>query len=539
MYTHEILFSDGGKHDKVKLYKIILLSFLFFIAVFPQSFFRDLWEPDEPRFALVAKEMIQSGNFIMPHRNNKPYPDKPPLFFWTIAFSSLATGGINTSAAILPSAASGAALVFLVFFLARRLGEEDDVALLSAIVLATSFKIFWQASHAQIDMLLAFLVCFAMYAFLRLEGDGKNRYLLLAWGAMGLATLAKGPVGFILPLGSMLAYRRWTGKRSYRDFFRIGGIVVFAGIVGCWLTLLIVQGLQNGESAYLQNILFKQTVVRFAKSWHHHQPVYYFFKVILYDFFPWSPFLVSLLILKFRKMKFTDNEKFLLSWFFFVLLFFSIPMGKRGLYILPLYPAAAILVASFLRGFTSEKPYVIPARIVAIVYGLLGVILIVKHTLSFPGTPAVSLRWFGVACLVLAIWIFLWKNRPIVPIILTQLMLFFVVGYWVVPVLNLNNSARTFVHRNMSFLDKGSKIAIAQYRSAHVLYGDRNLVEFPGISESDNIASFVAFLEKTPDSFGILSQIWTTRLKKMGIPVKILNERRVGNKKLCFIRIRD
>jgi 4-amino-4-deoxy-L-arabinose transferase-like glycosyltransferase len=521
----------------VKLTKILLLSFVFFMVVFPQSFFRDLWEPDEPRFALVAREMVQTGNYVMPHRNNEPYPDKPPLFFWAIALSSLVTGGVNSVSALLPSALAGAFLILLVFFLARRLIGDDDTALLSALILATSFKVFWQASHAQIDMLLAFLTTLAMYGFTRLETGGGKRNVVLAWIAMALATLAKGPVGFVLPLGAMLVYRRWSGKGRYRALFSAGGIASFLGIVGCWLVLLIIQGLHTGESAYLQNILFKQTVVRFANSWHHYQPVHYFFKVILYDFFPWSPFLISLAILKFRKMSFSDTEKFLFSWLLFVILFFSIPMGKRGLYILPLYPAAAILVAGFFRERREGKWFSIPVKIVAIIYGLLGLLLVAKGSLSFPGTASVSLRLPGVFCMAVALWILFQRNRPIVPIVVGQLLLFIVIGYWATPIINQNNSIRSFVQKNMTFLTDNSKVAIAQYRSAHVFYGDRNLVEFPGISESDNIAAFVSYLEKTPDSFGILSRKWTTRLKQMGIAVEVLNERRVGNKQLCFIRI--
>lgn len=522
----------------MKWTKILLLSFLFFLTVFPQSFLRDLWEPDEPRFALVAREMIQTGDFVMPHRNNKPYPDKPPLFFWTIALSSLATGGVNASAALLPSALAGAFLILLVFFLARRLIGDDETAFLSALILASSFKVFWQASHAQIDMLLALLTTIAMYGFTRLETGGGKRNVILAWAVMALATLAKGPVGFILPIGAMLVYRWWSGKRRYRELFSPGAIAVFLVIVGCWLLLLLIQGLRAGESVYLQNILFKQTVVRFAKSWHHYQPVYYFFKVVLYDFFPWSPFLVSLVILKFRKMKFTDTEKFLFSWVFFILLFFSIPMGKRGLYILPLYPAAAILVVGLFRNRPEGKWFSIPVKIVAFIYGILGVILLVKGSLSLQGLATVSLLWPGILCVAASFWVFFRHDRPIIPIVAAQLMLFLFIGYWATTTINQNNSVRPFVRKNMTFLNDKSKVAIAQYRSAHVFYGDRNLVEFPGVYESDNISAFVSYLRKTPDSFGILSREWTTGLEQMGIPVEVLNERRVGHKNLCFIRIR-
>jgi len=212
-------------------------------------------------------------------------------------------------------------------------------------------------------------------------------------------------------------------------------------------------------------------------------------------------------------------------------------MGKRGLYILPLYPAAAILVAGFFRERREGKWFSIPVKIVAIIYGLLGLLLVAKGSLSFPGTSSVSLTLPGVFCMAVALWILFQRNRPIAPIVVGQLLLFIVIGYWATPIINQNNSIRSFVQKNMTFLTDNSKVAIAQYRSANVFYGDRNLVEFPGISESDNIAAFVSYLEETPDSFGILSRKWTTRLKQMGIAVEVLNERRVGNKQLCFIRI--
>ena len=126
----------------------------------------------------------------------------------------------------------------------------------------------------------------------------------------------------------------------------------------------------------------------------------------------------------------------------------------------------------------------------------------------------------------------------------TILILFFAfnilassVGGFLFPYLNKRNSMRFFVKDYQKFLDKNSKIAIAQFRSAHVLYGDRNLVEFPYQDEEDNIDLFVKYLRETPDSFGIVKKIWCEKLKKMGIPIKVLAERKVGSKHLCFIKI--
>jgi len=96
---------------------------------------------------------------------------------------------------------------------------------------------------------------------------------------------------------------------------------------------------------------------------------------------------------------------------------------------------------------------------------------------------------------------------------------------------------RFFVKEYEKFLDKNSKVAIAQFRSAHVLYGNRNLIEFPYQDEEDNIDLFVEYLRKTPNSYGIVKKLWCERLKRMGIPIKILAERKVGSKHLCFVKI--
>jgi 4-amino-4-deoxy-L-arabinose transferase-like glycosyltransferase len=520
------------------IYKIAILSFVLFGICFSSAFFRDLWEPDEPRFALVAKEMIESGNYIMPHRNKHPYPDKPPFFFWTIAASSKLTGGINTQAAILPAAIALAISIFLVFFIAKELTGDEKTAFWGAVIFATSNKIFWQGSHAQIDMVLSALIYGVIYCFLLHMKKGKHKYLIYAYALMGLATLTKGPVGFIIPLGSIITYKL-IKKEPLKSIFSVSSILMFSVVVGGWLSALIIMSIVTDNMDYLNNILFKQTVVRFAKSWHHHQPVFYFFKAIMYDFFPWSLFLAGYIIKKFKEKRlFTDNL-FAASWFSFTILFFSIPMGKRGLYILPLYPAAAVLVAQFFKELRAGSRYLkIPAVFSGILYTLIGIAgFIMKNKIESKGYD-INLLPLSLVLVTGGITLLLKRNdkQTVRKLFMSvQIFLFGFVSIMVFPALNFRNSARQFVQENIKIMGKDATLALAQYRSAHVLYGDRNVIEFGGVEEEDTFEDFLIYLKETPNSFGIVKERSMENLMKRKEPVIVLNSCKVGSKKLYLI----
>jgi 4-amino-4-deoxy-L-arabinose transferase-like glycosyltransferase len=517
--------------------QVFLISLILFSIGFTSSFFRDLWEPDEPRFALVAREMINSGNFVMPHRNNRPYPDKPPLLFWAIAGFSTVTGGVNSVSALLPSALSLAISILLVFLIAKKLTKNENMAFLASVVFATAFKPYWQGTHAQIDMLLSCLVYGSVYFVLKFFEDKRLKNLYLFYFLMGLAVLAKGPVGFIIPLGTVLLYRYFK-KESVKEVLNFKGIFIMLFVVGVWLTLLIVQSVANGEIDYLKNILFKQTVVRYAKSWHHKQPFYYFFKVILYDFFPWSPFLIAYFVKQFKEKEYFKKDLFIFVWFLFTMLFFSIPSGKRGLYILPMYPAVALMVGILIYKEKLNSLYlVIPSVFVGIIYMLAGIFLIFKkNKLPVPENVQLNVLIPAVLFLLCGILILILKNKRFEVIAVTQIVIYSYISFVAFPAMNVNNSARQFVKQNIKIMGQKGKLAIGQYRSAHVFYGDRNLIEFGGINEEDNLKQVAKFLKQGNNNFAIVKEKSLNTLKKIGLNIIVLNKRRVGNKVLCLVK---
>ena len=327
----------------MSLFERLGLLILALVLFLPGIGGRDLWNPDEPRYAEVTREMREGGDWFVPHLNGKVYSEKPPLLFWMIAGASLATGEVGPVAARLPSLLAGIVTLFLLFGMARRLFDRR-VAWWSVAILATSARILWQARVGQIDMLLLALVTLAMYFFVRGWLEHRPGFFRLFFLAAGFGTLAKGPVGLLPPLLSIVAFAFFSGERARLREMRIAsGLAIWAGVVLLWL----VPGGILGGMSYLETMVVKQNVTRYADPWHHFQPFYYYLTTVPADFLPWIFFLPGALWLGWRRA--TANERrgclFALCWMVVTVLFFSISPAKRTVYVLQMFPAMAMLVA--------------------------------------------------------------------------------------------------------------------------------------------------------------------------------------------------
>jgi 4-amino-4-deoxy-L-arabinose transferase-like glycosyltransferase len=321
----------------------------------------DLWNPDEPRYAQVAREMVNGGDWILMHYNGKIYGHKPPLFFWLIAFSTYLWGGFTSFAVRFPSAFFGTFTVLLTFFLGKHL-YSSRTGFLSGLILATSFEFFFLSTRADIDSTLTFfttasLLCFFLwYQY----GKGKreeqwNTKGLCIYGfyiGMALATLAKGPVGFILPLLVSLVYlmiqKDWKGMKGMK---LLPGMILFIVIVLSWY----LPALMKGGKEYFNETLLRHSLSRFAEGTTHVRPFYYYLYTFSADFLPWILFLPSAIVYGFSKGVVEKRREFLflLVWFAVIFIFFSISKGKRGLYLLPLYPVASLMVGRLWDDFIS------------------------------------------------------------------------------------------------------------------------------------------------------------------------------------------
>jgi 4-amino-4-deoxy-L-arabinose transferase-like glycosyltransferase len=322
------------------------------------------WPSDEPRFVLVAKQMLESGDWLFPHRGIELYSDKPAPYFWMLAAAHALIGNWQWSF-LLPSLLAGIGVLWLVCDLGRRLwnpraGLYAGMAVLCAVQFAYQFK------RAQIDPSLSFFTTLSLYGLCRHLLLGPHwRWFWLGCFAAGIGVILKG-VGF-LPLLILLPYAamrvtRWQGLpalgtgNAWR--WSLGGLAVLAAIA-IWLAPMLIAAHADPtpeHRAYVHDLLFRQTLERYADPWHHYKPFWYFGEIVLLF---WAPFSLALFWLwrPWREAwRARDARVWLpLAWGLIVIAFFSFSAGKRDMYILPALPAFALAAAAFLPALCERR----------------------------------------------------------------------------------------------------------------------------------------------------------------------------------------
>ncbi len=522
---------------------------------------RDLWSPDEPKYALVAQEMITSGEWLIPHVNGRLYPDKPPLFFWSIAAASLLFGGVGQSAAVFPSIVAGVVVLLATARLTHLLAPDAPrwAPVLAVGMLAVTYRFAQQMLHGQIDMLLTactttaflFLVCGSGFAP---KVDARRRHLVAGFALMGLANLAKGPVGLLIPLGGLLvgarlAHRdrgepRLSLRRRLIDPRAWWPLILVPAL---WLVPAAIHAFASGQEIWLSDILFKQTAVRYANSWHHHQPVWYFLIVPLYDMLP-IVWLLPAAIPSLWKTRTPESypfaRKLLAGVFLFAIVFFSIPSGKRGLYLLPAYPMVAVWLSLDLahrlqtRGRSARSPRFAGA-VLACLAGTIATVLLVRPLIeNFAEENQLDVRtWFlalPLSLIALAGAFLAWRGADrwsLSSVGLAMGSLYLILAIWIHPALDPLKSARPFLQEARSQLIEDASAGIVDFR-AEFAFPHGGLFEAdPGDAKSlDAIAQRLA----GRDAFWLMVREKNLESILRRIPesasVVEINRRRIGDK---------
>jgi 4-amino-4-deoxy-L-arabinose transferase-like glycosyltransferase len=294
--------------------------------------------PDEPRYARVAVEMHRSGEWVRPTLQGKPWLEKPPLYYW-LAGAGYTVLGETETAARLPSVLASLCLVALTALIGRRL-YGAAAGLHAGFALGTSLLFFVYARAASMDMLLAAGVTGAVgFAGLRLLDLAGRHAMVAAWACAGLATLAKGPLGLLLPVlvmaGYLLAMRRWS---ALREVISPAGILAFLAVAAPWYLLVW----RDQGRHFVDVFLLDHNVQRFASTIHRHPgPPWYYLPLLLGGFFPWSGLLLpGLARLSPRR---APADLFMTLWLVLPLVFFSAAGSKLPGYILPCLPPLALV----------------------------------------------------------------------------------------------------------------------------------------------------------------------------------------------------
>ncbi len=491
---------------------------------------RDPWPADEPRFVLVAKQMVDSGDFLFPHRGGELYPDKPPLYFWILALAHGLVGSWRWSF-LLPSLLAGLGTLACTYDLGRRLWTPR-AGLWAAIAVLASFQFVYQFKRAQIDPTLVFFTTVALY--------GLCRHLLLGpawrwfWGgcfAAGLGVISKG-VGF-LPLLALLPFAlmarwRWRGLAPLgqgNGWRWAGAAPAFLAAIALWLVPVLAIGLTSGNpehQAYLQNILFKQTAQRYVDPWHHYEPAWYFLEVVAFYWLPFSlalPWLVKPWAQAWRER---DARTWLpLAWVLLVLAFFSASAGKRDMYILPALPALALAAAPFLDAIAMRAGF---RRAVLGFVLVFSAVLAVAGALALVGEPGFEKklvaerglgpegRWLwamlagvGAAGLVAAL---AWRVRgALKACALMFVLLWLGYGFVAHPVFDRENSARGLMADARALAGDGVTIGLVDWKEQNLLQAVGPVAEF-GFRQppASQLAAAVAWERADPDRRRLLVQ---------------------------------
>jgi 4-amino-4-deoxy-L-arabinose transferase-like glycosyltransferase len=338
---------SGAQSRSARFIRIALCAIVAAILYLPALGGPALLEPDEGRYAEIAREMVVSGDYVTPRDNWVRYFEKPPLVYWATA-GSIRIFGADEFAVRLPAAVFSIGQVALV----AALGElifGASVGLLAALALALSPLFFGFARFATIDPALAFFLTAAMAAFYRDTQSreatvSSHRWLMVAATMLALGTLAKGPVAVVLggaiAIGFMLIERRW---REIARFPWLSGSVIYSAIVIPWFAITAAR-----NPGFLRFFLLHEHVQRYLQSTEHGWGPYFLVIVAIAGTWPWFFFAVSgaLSLLKNSALE-TERRRpaitFLMLWFAIVLIFFSIPRSKLGSYMLPGLPPIAVL----------------------------------------------------------------------------------------------------------------------------------------------------------------------------------------------------
>ena len=339
----DVLKSLNARTLGYPLLLVVLCFLLFFWKLGDIPFY----SRGEPREGLVVWEMSSSGNWILPLVNADYIPFKPPLFHWFGILVAKVLGRVDEFSVRFPSALFATLGVFLTYLAGARLWGKK-AGIVSAFVLATSPEWWQTAVIAQVDMTLAFFTVAALLLFFSLYRNGRStkaESLGLAV-LLALATLAKGPVGILLPSLTIFVFLCIERNLVFlKKLHMLPSAALFLLVAGSWYGLATWKG---GQRFLLRQIV-DENLLTAAGVEGHYQPFYYYIPVFLVNTAPWSLFFPSLcLYLCAQRHRLREEHlHYPLVWLAVVFLFFSLSLGKRGVYILPLYPAAALLLGAW------------------------------------------------------------------------------------------------------------------------------------------------------------------------------------------------
>lgn len=466
---------------------------LFCVALLPIILLRDYTPDNELRYLSIVDEAMRNHTFFTFANHGIPYADKPPLYFWFVMLGKWLLGSHQMWFLSLGSLVP--ALV-IVRTMENWIASDsfEVVRGMARTMLLTAGLFAGLAVTLRMDMLMCMFIVLALRSFYRMYTrmacGGKDAWLFPVY--LFLAVFSKGPLGLLLPLGSTVVFLLWTGRT--RQFGKYWGwrtwlVLVSASLL--WFGAVYAEGGQ----AYLDNLLFHQTVDRAVNAFHHKAPFYYYGVSVWYSIAPWSLLVVGLLVAAaVRKLYVTDLQRFFCSVMLSVFVILSCISSKLQVYLLPAFPFAICLAAMYFQRF-SRAAWLkgLVALTSAVFVAVLPALLVVLSTtrmdyLRHPAVymAAVAMTLSGLSALYCSLRL---ADRLALSVrmLAAGLVCTFFVGGWALPALNpqIGYEALCRASLDMAREKKTDRLATWGVRRANNM--DVYLGRVPDVIESPDV----------------------------------------------------
>lgn len=524
--------------------------FLVFIGVWFGSLgYRSLIHTDEGRYAALALEMARSGDWITPRLNGLLYFEKPALQYW-IGALSFQTFGISEFSARLWPGLAGFLTVAAVAFTARRLwGIESGIRAFA--ICASATWIIGNSHFLTLDAGLTLFLTLALCAVLLAEcasadPSSRRRWIWIAWAAMAGAVLSKGLVGIVIPACALvLVSLRRRDFGLWRRMHIVSGTLIFLALTFPWFVLVSLR-----NPGFAEFFFVHEHFTRYLTNVHRREGAWwYYLPMLLVGFLPWTSGLPWLMHSDKSGVGSNDimARHMLVTWCGFILVFFSASGSKLPSYILPMFPALALLLAQQLRNAN-----VASLRWHLLLPTLLWVVVLTAstqlHRLLPAGTPTEVMEAFEVALRIAALlylagagiaWFFLRRRQ------ITAALLGVAMGHLLATTIAMQShnaygqlkSAAPFAETLLRLIDQDTPVfAVRKYDQTLPYYLQRNVVlvdyvdefAFGQMKEPDkSIASlddFVVRWKSLPQAAAYMSHDTWRELGQGGLPMRVVFE---------------